>query len=191
MKSLNRILILIKVVRVLCLILFGLSIAGAAGCIAAIPLLVFLKDTPLPDGTTIATNLLKNGITVNMAYTYMACSVLWSGVSIFLSYYIASYLKKVLIEKTPFTRMNVKRTRKVAVVHICVNLAAIVLTSIACAITVALDSEITKMTYNSYYSLGFPIFLLILSLFLEYPVEKEELSKKREEEALKPEDYIE
>ena len=63
--------------------------------------------------------------------------------------------------------------RKISLVSIIVSASAWALCLLAIIIAKALDKNIGTLTYNNYVSLGFAVSLLVLSVFVEYPVEKE------------------
>lgn len=174
MKSLNRIQILIKICRIVCYILFGCFIAGVAGCVLGMIILNFVKDINLGNGTTITTELAKNGITINGCYAMMAAGIVGCGVGIFLSIYTANFFKKILDEGTPFKRSIVKETRIVGLVNVLVNIAASILIGIGFGIAKAIDPGIGKLANYSGVSITFGIILLLISLFIDYPVELEE-----------------
>ena len=177
MKSLKRIQILIKICRVVCYILFACFIAGALGCVLGMALLEAVKDFNLGDGKTLTTELAKNGVTINGCYTMMAAGIVGCAVGAFLSLYTAGFFKKVVNEGTPFKRHLVKELRTVGLVNVLVNIGASVLIGIGFGIAKGLDKGIGKLSNYSGFSITFGLVLLLLSLFIDYPVELEESKK--------------
>ena len=192
MKSLNRIQILIKVVYVISIVVFACLIAGAVFSALATGIYHLVQGIIIDKGgKTIAMALLERGITTNMVYTYLATGIFSCLVLAFIYIYFARLFRSVIEDKTPFLRSTVKRMRKVALVAIVINLVASILVGIAFVIARAVDRSAGVFQNYSVFSIAFELFILVLSLFIEYPVEKEELEHKEKEEALKPEDYIE
>ncbi len=177
MKSLKRINILLKVCRVICYILFACFIAGAAFCALAMGIINLVKDFDLGDGRTLTTTLAENNITINGVYTMLAMAIAGCFVGTFLSIYTAQFFKRTLKEENPFTRPVVKDLRKVALVNIFVNLGASILIGIGGGIAKAIDKGIGRVDNYSGLSIMFGLVLLLISLFVEYPVELEEQKK--------------
>ena len=177
MKSLKRIQILVKICRVVCYILFACFIAGAAGCVLGMIILNFVKDINLGNGSTLTAELAKNGITINGCYAMMAAGIVGCGVGIFLSIYTAHFFKKVIDEGTPFKRPLIRELRIVGLVNVLVNIGASILIGIGFGIAKGIDPGIGKLNNYSGVSIVFGLVLLLLSLFIEYPVELEESNK--------------
>ena len=169
-------MILTKVAYVLTIIAFVCCIIGVAGSVVGMSLLWLVKDAVIQDGKTIADVLLEKGLTVNAAYVSMANSVLVCGVGIFMALYIGKFYKGVVNDGTPFKRETVKNMRKVAIVYLIVSVATCIMCGLCIGIARAIDKTMPKVDINNWFSLGFSIFFLILSLFVEYPVEKGELN---------------
>lgn len=174
MRSLRRIQILVKICRVVCYILFACFIAGAAGCVLAIPIYGLIKDIDLGNGQTIAIELAKYNITTNGVYTMLASGIFGCGVGIFLSIYTAQFFKKVIDEGTPFKRSVVKETRIAGLVNVLVNLGASIMIGVGFGIARGIDKGIGTLSNYYGFSIVFGLVLLLLSLFIEYPVELEE-----------------
>ena len=191
MKSLRRINLILKILKVICYVGLVLSIIGAVGIVVGLGILNVVKDLVVKDGKTVAMLLLEEHITINMAYTYMAIGLLSCLVSVALCYIMARFLNGVLKEGTPFTRQTVTKMRKLAIGYIIVSVAVSILCSIAITITKHLDPTVGKMNYSGDWNLGLALWVLFLSLFIEYPVEMHEENEKLEQEKLKPEDYVE
>ena len=174
MKSLKRILILVKICRIVCYVLFGCFIAGAAGCVVGMIILNAIKDVTFGSGESITTELAKNGMTINGCYAMLAGGVIGCAAGIFLSIYTANFFKKVIDEGTPFKRPLVKELRIVGLVNVLVNIGASILVGITFGIAKAIDPGIGRLENYSGVSIVFGLVLLLLSLFTEYPVEVEE-----------------
>ena len=168
--------------KILCIIAFACCIVGAVGCVLGMSLLAAVKDFPVGEGKTVTDLIAEQGLTLNSAYVAMAVGIITCATSGFLSYYIFNHCKEVLKEGTPFTRPLLKKLRRVAVVSIIVNLGSSVLCGMAIGIAKAIDKTIGRIDYHGFYSIGGALFLLVLSLFIEYVVEKEEQTKQIEAE---------
>lgn len=191
MKSLRTINVILKIVKVICYIIFGCAIAGAVGTVIGLGIFSLIKDMVIQDGKTLAILLLEKQVTVAMAYTYMAMALLSCLFTIALSFTMAKFLKGVINDTTPFTRKTVTNMRKLGLWMIIASLICGVLCGIAVLVVKKVDPASSNMTYWGSWSIGFGLWMLFLSLFIEYPVEIEEENKKLEAESLKPEDYVE
>ena len=158
----------------ICYILFACFISGVAFTALAMGLYGVVKDVDIGEGKTIASEFLKNNITTNGVYTMLAMAIVGCIVGIFLSIYTAQFFKKVIDNKTPFTRPMVKELRKVGLVNVLVNLGAAILIGIGIGIAKGIDKNIGTVANFSGLSIVFGVVLLLISLFIEYPVELEE-----------------
>ena len=191
MKSLKVIQILFKIARVLCLVFFGLCIAGVVFTTLGLAIFESIRNIEV-GGKSITSLIIEKGYSINAIYVYFAMGLVSSAANGFMCLYISRYCKDVIGDGTPFTRVSVKKMRKISLVGIIVSASAWALCLLAIIIAKALDKNIGTLTYNNYVSLGFAVSLLVLSVFVEYPVEKDEqtvLEVKEKEETLNPEDY--
>ena len=191
MKSLRTINVILKILKVICYIIFGCAIAGAVGTVIGLGIFSLIKDMVIQDGKTLTMLLLEKQVTVAMAYTYMAMALLSCLFTIALSFIMAKFLKGIINDTTPFTRKTVTNMRKLGLWMIIASLICGVLCGIAVLVVKKVDPASSNMTYWGSWSIGFGLWMLFLSLFVEYPVEIEEENKKLEAESLKPEDYVE
>ena len=195
MKSLRTIQILFKIAKIVAIILFAFAIAGAVFSALGIALIHVVKDVNVEPGKTLAMFLLEKGVSINAVYVYCAIGILACIVGAFLYFCFYRYCKEVVDDATPFTRKSVKDMRRFAVINIIANVALAVLAVIAAVIAKACDPNIGTLKVGNWISLSFAICLLILSVFVEYPVEAQEkgvlVDKTKEDETLKPEDYVE
>ena len=180
MKSLRIIQILAKIARVICIIVFVCSIIGAVGCISGLIALPLTQDAIVIDGKTLAEYLLEKDIPIEKAYAAMATGLASCGVSIFLSKYNELFFKREIELGSPFNDEIVKRMRKVAIVNIVVSLVL----SVACAISISIVENVTKINmsfrFDYFSSIGYGISLLIISLFCDYGAEKSKPSEGNE-----------
>ena len=184
MKSLKIIQTLCKIARVICIIIFVLSIIGAAGCLIGIILMPALKDEVIYNHKTLEQLLEKNGTNFNVALTAMIMAFVVCGVSIFLSKYTELFFKKEIEVGTPFNKDIVRRMRVLGVVHIVTGILTTVIVSSVIAIAVASNPDVENsrnFNLSNVSSLWFGIAMLIISLFANYDVEKEEALKKESE----------
>ena len=175
MKSLNRIQIIAKVLRVLCVIGFVISIIGAVGCVLGLSLFNVVKDLPITkDRATVMQVLEKRNIPEYMVYTYLAVALADCGVSIFICKYNELLFKTEIMEGTPFTMSFVKNMRKNALVNILVSIGFIVLVGIVIGIVKVLMGYDGSESINLVNTFAYGIAMLILSLFVEYGAEVSE-----------------
>ena len=175
MRSFKRIEILVKVLWILCLIVFVLNNIGAVGC--AIGLGVFAGVQGLAfNGKTIAQMLAEKNVSVNSAYTGLAIGIFNCIVGAFLSYYLYLFFKKHSDRGVIIDKPLVKETRKVSLVYIIVSLSAAVLSGIGIGIARAFDKSI-HVNNGGFISLAFALCMLIVSLFLDYIADLNEQKK--------------
>lgn len=174
MNASRKINILVKVMWILELIFAILLAIGVVGCALGLGIFAIVKDMVIDNnGGTITTKLLENGVSINTAYTGMAIGLFSCLVLCGLSFYQYRYFKS-LDNNVRYTRSELKRFRKVGLVNIIVNLASAILIGIGIAIARGFDNTIKVTNYGAVGSIAFGITLLIISLFIEYIVEKEE-----------------
>ena len=188
MRSLRRIQILCKAGKIICLVLFILSIIGCASCLISLPFLGLLKGFSF-DGQTFEEWLAEEGMNMPTLYAAVIVGAVVSGEGIFLTKYNQIFFGKELKEGTPFTGSFVKYMRKVAIVNICVSLGVAIVLAISVAICRAL-LPINAFNYSTYSvsTIWFGICLLVLSIFIEYPIEEQ---NAKEESTLPKDDYLE
>lgn len=181
MKSFKRIELLVKILWILCLVVFVLNIIGAAGCVIGLGVFAGVQGLAI-NGKTIAQMLAEKNISVNSAYTGLAIGIFHCAVGAFLSYYLYIFFKKHSDGGLVIDKPLVKETRKVSLVYIIVSLSAAVISSIAIGIARAFDKSINVNNGGGFISIAFAICMLIVSLFLDYIADLEE-QKKPEVEA--------
>lgn len=195
MRSLRRIQILCKIGKIICLVLFILAIIGAAGCLISIPALALgkgLSESIRIEGKTFEEYIAEQGMSMPALYVALAVGLFFCGVGIFLAKYNQLFYERELKDGTPFTRDFVKYMRKVALVNIIVSASAGIIVAIALAICkLTIDLSGLKNDGFSWSTLGYGISLLILSIFVEYPVEAQEVKQVKEENTLPKDDYLE
>lgn len=174
MKALRIIQVLAKVMRVICLVIFILTIIGAVFTLLGLIIVPVLQDQVLYDGKTLQMLLLEKNISMAQVYAGLSVGLLSTGVGIFLAKYNESFFAYEIKEGTPFKMEVVKRTRKNALVNIIVSISLVILS----IIVVGIISGIYKTKFNFNYSLvssvGYGLALLVISLFCEYGAEKDE-----------------
>ena len=198
MKSLKNILIVMKICRVICLILFILAIIGATGVVIGMATMPLVKDLPVPGKDLTVEQYLfeEHGITFPALYYAMGLGLIGSGVSIYLTKHLELYFKKIIAAGTPFSHECVKDTRHCALVHAIFSASELVLCVIFSIIMCAIFKECSQIKGNN---LGWgsgimvSLLLLIFSFFFEYPVELSEKLEPKEENntEIEPEDYQE
>ena len=191
MKSLRIIQILAKVARIICLVLYILCIVGASGCAIALIVLPIFQNLPMADGKTLADLLLEKGTQMFEIYLWVAIGLLSCGVGIFIFRYNQVFFEKEIALGTPFDMEIVKKMRKLALVCVITSVAY----SIVCAIIVssvyAANHVTASYRYETFSSISYGLFMLVLSLFCEYGAEinakPKELSEENKEEENKEE----
>lgn len=179
MKSLKVIQVLFKIARIIALIAFILCIIGASGCAIAIIVLNVMRDVVIQNGQTFTELLASKGVDINAIVTYVVFGMVICGANIFFAKYSELYFLREIKEGTPFTRAMVKDMRKYGLVYIIASLAATVVISTAYAITTIFIKSLDKYDYSYHVgSIIYGLFFIILSVFCEYSVEKDEEIKK-------------
>ena len=191
MKSLRRIQVLYKVAKILCWVFFGLCIAAAVGSTIGLIVIPASKDLTISEGKTVADLIAESGLSVNAAMTYCAFGIVHAAAGAVVSVFLANYCKDVLAIGTPFTRPLLKKLRWSAFIDLIASGAALLLCMIGSFIAHAADPSLKDLNYTNGVSITLAVCLLILSIFVEYPIEKEELAQKAADESIKPEDYLE
>ena len=194
MKSLKNIMIVAKVFKILCLIMFILTIIAASFIVLTMATYAEIVNSGIViDGKTIAEMLAEKGITTPLMYLAMSVSLVGCGLVIFSSKNIELYCKKILESGNPFTREMVKHTKHVALVQVIVSGSVIVVSFLLNTILKGVfKDQIAATPSVPGFVCGFiALVLLILSFFLEYPVEVEEQRKEQRENQINPEDYQE
>ena len=183
MKSLKTIQIVMKVLRVLCLIGFIFCIVGAAGCFLGLISFSFLKDIEIEKGKSVAQYIIDTGnMSTNEVYTALAVGLFISLAGIALMKYNELFYKKEVDLGTPFKKEMAKKMREVGLVNIIATIAISSIAAIAVAIAEAVTKENFYFNYSVFSSILYGVFLLFLSLFADYGAELEEKMKTPEAE---------
>lgn len=171
MKALRIIQVLAKICRILCIICFVGCIVGAAGCVIGLVVVPLIKDIVVEGGKTVEQMFLEKNITMPKLYTSLGVGIAGCGMGIFLAKYNGVFFKQELDAGTPFDMVIVKKMRKVAIVNIIVSIVSCIAIAIAVAIVEKLNNTSFNLNNGYFSSIGFGIYLLILSLFCEYGAE--------------------
>ena len=180
MKSKKRIEVLVKVLWILCLIVFICCCVGAVGCVIGLGVFSAVQGIEF-DGKTIADMIVEKGVSVNDAYTGMAIGLFHCVVEGFLAMYLGLFFKKHSEKGVVFDKPLVKETRTVAIVYVIVSLAASILSGVGVGIAKVYDKTISVKS-GGYISLAFAVCMLIVSLFLDYIADIEAQKPAVEEE---------
>ena len=181
MKSLRTIQTLAKVARVICLILFIVFIIGAVGSIVGTIALPLLKDEIIYEDKTLEMILLEKNVNFISAITACIIGIIACLTSIFLSKYAELFFARVVREGTPFKTETVKRMRTLGIVNICVEIGVIIVIAVMLAIIKLKNPELADFKSSFYFgSISFGIVMLILSVFVQYGVEKDQVTPREE-----------
>ena len=175
-KTLNNILTVFKVVRIIAKVVFILCIIGGVGS-----LLGFLC-LPLVGGLVPEEILLEEG--VNLSSAYLACIVgviTCAGEAVF-AFLAEKYFKSVLDAQTPFTESGAKECFRLGIASLIISVATSIVAGIASAIVLLIESEGASLDVNTSFSLSTGLFFLFLSLIFKHGAEVHAAAKKDEEE---------
>ena len=188
MKSLRIIMILAKIARIVCLVLFILTIIGLVGCIAASIIVPSMWQEVVYNGKTLEMIFAEKNINFVTVQTAIGIGIFSLLVTIFLTKYAELFFGHVVKQGTPFEMVTVKKMRTLAIVNIAVEIASCIIVAITLAIVKHLHPELADFNNSAYYvgSVSFGIYMLILSLFVEYgtlksnpvPEEKKEVTEQ-------------
>ena len=183
MNSLRRLLIINKIAKIVSYVLVVCFLVGAFGTILGLSLLHLLKDVPVETGKTLEQLLLENKITFNACYVYLSIGLFSCLVGAFLAWLFAKYCKEVELQRTYFTRPLLKGLRRYAIIDIATVLIYSGLCGLAIIIARAADKGLADIRFSGYFSVLFGLILLLISLFIEYAIEREEANNQLEQPA--------
>ena len=146
-KTLNNILTVFKVVRIIAKVVFILCIIGGVGS-----LLGFLC-LPVVGGLVPEEILLEEG--VNLSSAYLACIVgviTCAGEAVF-AFLAEKYFKSVLDAQTPFTETGAKECFRLGIASLIISVATSIVAGIASAIVLLIESEGASLDVNTSFSL--------------------------------------
>ena len=187
MKSLRIINVLAKIARVVCLILFILMIIGTLGCLMCTIFVPLLRNEVLYEGKTLEDIFVEKKLNFVTVETVCAIGTFVCAVNVFLTKYAEVFFARVVRQGTPFEMDTVKRMRKLAIVNIVVEIVTCIAVATTIAIVKVLNKDFIEFNNSSYYagSISFGLYMLILSLFVEYGAIKDNPASAPAEEEKK------
>ena len=190
MKSLAKIKIVLKVARVVSLIAFICAIIGEAALIIAISVFHMTLGIEV-DGKTIADLLKELNLSVPGVYMAMAFSIASCAVLIYLTKHLEHTFKELLKFDSPMNRQGVKMVRRTALIHAIIGGSLFIICAIVNAIVTNVMG-IESVSIPGFNDVIIALGLYIISLFMEYPVELDEMRVENEKKnQIDPEDYQE
>ena len=168
MKSLKIIQVLAKVFKIICFVLFILCIVGAAGCFIAMIVVPIVAALPADEGKTVADVMAENGSPVHEVVGRLAVAFISCGTYIFINKINEKLFADELEVGTPFNHEIVSKMRKTAIINLIAAVALCITAGIVVAIISAIYRAHVSYGYELWSSLGFGLFLLVLSLFCDY-----------------------
>ena len=171
MKSLRIIQILVKIVRIICIVLFVLFIVGAAGCALSLIILPIIQNIEVSEGKTIADLMVEKGVVISTMYGSIVIGLLSCGVGIFLAHVNRLFFEEELKVETPFDKDIVKKMRVNALINIIASIALSITAGIVVGIVKAVSGNNTEFRFELLSTVGYGLFLLVLSLFCDYGAE--------------------
>ena len=164
--------------KIICTILFVFSIVGACLSLLGIILLPITRSVVLYESKTLEIILAENGTNYMTALSGAIAGFLGCVIGIFICKYNQLFFAKELEVGTPFTKEIVHDMRKMALVNILVSVVGSGVIVIMLVVLKKIYPEITDTKESVFGSVAFGLIMLLLSVFCEYPVEKEEQNSK-------------
>lgn len=170
MKSLKYVQLIFKIGKILALVAFVFCIVAAsltALSLVLLPLAQGALSQVRIDGRTIEEFVMdRSGVSLSASYVSLAVSLVFYGAGIYLTRITYRYFEHELEDGTPFTHRGAKEMRDVALQHVFVSLACIVL----CAIGLAIYHFAThdSIDLDNRGTLWFGIGLFLFSLLVDY-----------------------
>lgn len=174
MKALRTIQVLVKIARVICIIIFVCGIIGAVGCGLTLILMPLMQSLDLGEDLSIEALLAENGVTLAEAYASLSIALVSCILCIVLYKYTQKFFEKELELGTPFNMDIVKGMRKVALFHIIASLSISFISGLVLGIVAGIEGTQLNYEFDVFYTVGFGLFLLVISLFCEAGLDKAE-----------------
>ncbi len=172
MESLGTVQKIVKVLYIICKIIFICAIVGAAGSLVG-SLALFI----VPILGEWVVDLIVAGAevesVVQLAVGLLAESIFLCGEIVAVGY-VCTYLKNELADGTPFTKRGAKELLKVGIISLAVPMGSLMIASIVAAIGGAQD-----ILSGGYNMLG-GIVMILLSFVFNYGADLEESSKNEQ-----------
>ena len=170
MKSLKIIQTLCKIARIVCKVVFILSLVGAIACSVGILLLAVIPDG-LQFGEFSVRSWIEDTLESSLGAVYIALSTgvfVCAGEAV-LCKFAEHYFENELKAGTPFTVEGAKELLRLGILTVCIPVATSILAGIAALFIRMLLHE--SGTYEINRSFGLGITFVILSLFCWYGAE--------------------
>ena len=173
MKTLNTIQtlskigkIISKVIRILCIVGFCLSVAGIVS-------FAVLGETAFKLGGVTIHGIIEKeaGITVPTVYAAMATGAVFCAAEAVLCAFAERYFKNELADGVPFTLRGSKELTRLGVLTIVIPLCATVVCSIGGAIAAHFYPELKELDYSSGASVGLGVMMIVTALICRHGAE--------------------
>ena len=176
MKTLSTIQLFSKVGRILCKIVFILSLVGGIGCAVGILSLAVIPEGFQVGGVTIKGLIEENANTsVASLYASMISGMILCAGEAVLSRFAEAFFANELKAGTPFTQAGAKEMIRLGILTICIPVAANVLSAIAISIVKLIAHESFSARFDIFTSgsVGLGLTFIISSLLCRYGAELE------------------
>jgi len=172
MRTLNTIQTLAKVGRILCKIVFILTLIGVIGCVAGIVSLQLIPES-IRIGEVTVRGLIERTAEISIGTCYAAMAtgaVLCAGEAV-LSKIAERYFVHELEAGTPFTLDGAKELQRLGICAICIPIGAKVIAEIVFHIMRNVFENVADLRGDEYLSLGLGVMLIVASLLCRYGAE--------------------
>lgn len=180
MKALNILQIIAKVAKVLCSIVYIMSIVSISLCMVGIITLIFFPSfaTIEINGLTIQAIIQNNtDLTIPAMYFLLIDGIIVSGCQLFLSNTAKKYFINVLAVGHPFTKEGAKELFDLGIYTIVIPLGCLIIASIVFEIFSAVNPDFYKFNGEHYLSVGLGIAFIVCSLIFKAAVEEKTENK--------------
>ena len=172
-KTLNTIQVFAKIGRVLCKIMFILSIVGAASCAIGIASLAVGTTEVLKIGGVTIHGLIEKSAEMSMGTMYTSMTVGWVFCmgEIFVAKIAENYFKHEIEAGTPFTLNGAKEMLMLGLVSVCISVGSKIIAEIAYFIMSRSLSDVAEMNLGDYSSVSLGITFILVSFLCKYAAE--------------------
>lgn len=176
MKSLQIIQTIAKVCKVICKVVFIVSVVGACLCAAGGIWLAIFGQDPIRIGDVNVSGLIASEAGVGTPV--LLASVIVNGIfciaSAIVSKFGEKYLTNELADGTPFTLRGAKEMRRLGIIDIVATFVSGGLCAGGLAVASMFIPEINEDLFEGGMSMGLGVMLILLSVFCQYGAELNE-----------------
>ena len=171
-KTLQIIQKLAKIGKILCKVIFILSLVGAIGCAVGIITLAVIPEGFKLGGLTIHSWVeSKAEVTLGTCYAAMAMGVIFCTGEAVLCCIAGRYFKNELAAGTPFTFDGAKEMLRLGIYTICIPIGTAILAGITYGIMKLAMNDVGEIHTGSYVSVGLGVMFIFTSLLCKHGAE--------------------